>query len=873
MTALFKTLNIKKARIKHFSLHVLHPRDRYFLLLAVMLLLFLSWTGFLALLDRPVSLLNILHIHAYFPVWLLDTLILGAPFSIVFFLNRTEQKTAAAIRNMEELKARISKNIELANALKQNTWDNIKALGDPLSETLIDLGKNYRTSKKKEDEQNWMTYGKEIISDMLRNAHNLEDLSLSTLKSILKYMDGVQGAFYILNNNKLERRAMYAYGRQRFEYHEIEVGKGLIGAAAYEKALIYRTEIPDDYYSISSGLLGEQKPKSIIIVPLLQEEELQGVFEIAFLQNSLPGYMLTFANEVSSIIGQTIYNLRITTRTEQLLVESQQMTATLRQNEDQLRKNAHEMIAAQEELERSNKALEAQIQEVANSRKKLEALLTNASEFISIYDENQELVFESPSVKRILGYNDEDTVNGMDPDILTPRGLKTINSLFLYLLDTPGGEQTAQYTYLRKNGEKLFLETKGKNLLHDPAIRGIIFNTQDITERKRAEKEERMKSRMQSLSENSPDMIIRINLLGKLVYVNPAVARFVNVHPQELVKKRINELEIDPRFISFVEEALVAIKMAQQQTITEVPMTSQEGERIMEIKSIPEMGEEGELETVLFVAHDMTEFKKIEEDIKEKNKKISDSINYAQRIQTSILPQTVHIQNSFPRSFIFYRPKDVVSGDFPWFFEKDGISYIAAVDCTGHGVPGALISFIGYFLLNNIVNAQSDHSAAKILDELHRQVRSTLKQDQEGALGRDGMDLALCIIDKEKQTLDFSGAHRPLFLLRNGELNEYNGSRKAIGGIPLRKKIEKDFENHLITYEKGDQVFIFSDGLPDQIGGPDRKKFQPRRIREILTETPGTSMAQFSRQFSQEFYEWMGEEKQVDDVLLIGIEL
>src|SRR5690554_7855289 len=100
------------------------------------------------------------------------------------------------------------------------------------------------------------------------------------------------------------------------------------------------------------------------------------------------------------------------------------------------------------------------------------------------------------------------------------------------------------------------------------------------------------------------------------------------------------------------------------------------------------------------------------------------------------------------------------------------------------------------------------------------------------------MDLALLIVDKEKQTLQFSGAHRPLFLVRKGELNEYNGSRKAIGGIPLRKKIEKDFENHIIDYEPGDQLFIFSDGLPDQIGGPDRKKFQPRRIREILAAEP-----------------------------------
>lgn len=863
-----------RALVKLFSLHVLHPQYRVMILLAVMLLLLLSWSGFLAIIDRPFSFLNIIHIHKYFPVILLDILILGAPAFLVYSLNQLKRKTEAANNKANELQNSIENNILLANALKNNNWDSIESDGDQLSEVLLAVGNNIRVSKKREEEQKRITYGKEIISDILRNSHSLEDLSFSTIRAIIEYMNGIQGAFYILNDkNILQRSAMYAYGRRRFEYNEIKVGKGLIGAAAYEKELIYRTEIPDDYCNITSGLLGEQKPKSLIIIPLLQEEELQGVCEIAFVQASVPGYMLQFANEISSIIGQTIYNVKITTKTEQLLAESQQMTAALRSNEEQLRKNALEMVAAQEELERSNKMLESQIQEVANSQKRLEALLTNASEFISIYNEDQELLFESPSVVRILGYNKEDKISGMDPDILTPRGLKTINALFQYLLETPGGEQTAQYTYLRKNGEKLFLETKGKNLLHDPAIRGIIFNTQDITERKRAEKEERMKSRMQSLSENSPDIIIRINMLGKLMYVNPAVARFVDVHPQELVKKRISELEIDERFIEFAENSLTTIREHQEKTITEVTLDTKDGERIMEIKSIPELNEEGELETILFVAHDMTEFKMIEQDIKEKNKKISDSINYAQRIQTSILPQTKHIQEYFPRSFIFYRPKDVVSGDFPWFFQKEGISYIAAVDCTGHGVPGALISFIGYFLLNNIVNEHTEYTAAQVLDELHIQVRSTLKQDQEGALGRDGMDLAFCIIDKEKKTLEFSGAHRPLFLLRNGELSEYNGSRKAIGGIPLAKKIEKDFENHLIEYQTGDQIFIFSDGLPDQIGGPDRKKFQAKQIREILTEKPGTSMAQFSRRFSQQFYDWMGDEKQVDDVLLIGIEL
>jgi hypothetical protein len=157
---------------------------------------------------------------------------------------------------------------------------------------------------------------------------------------------------------------------------------------------------------------------------------------------------------------------------------------------------------------------------------------------------------------------------------------------------------------------------------------------------------------------------------------------------------------------------------------------------------------------------------------------------------------------------------------------------------------GGLISFIGYFLLNNIVNAQTGSSAAQILMNCTNRLRSTLKQDQEGATGRDGMDIALCIIDQENQILDFAGAHRPLYLMRNGELNEYQGSRKAIGGIPLAKKIEKDFENHVINYQK---EIRFSFLVMDyRINWWFRqKKIPARRIRETLIENPDASMAHF----------------------------
>jgi len=873
---MYKELKFNKLK-SLLSFKSLTNNERILITALTILLLFVFWICFAQFRGVHLSFYNIIELHNSIIVWLTDLLIISLPFIVVATNNILLQNSKNLKRRIRELDKRIEQNIEFANELREGHWESLeKPHEDILSKSLHDLGFGIRNSKIKDAEINWITQGRAQLSDILRTSLNLEDLSFNVVKKFIEYMNGIQGAFYLAEDDGklMKRSAMYAYGRHRFEYDEIPIGKGLIGAVAYEKVLIFRSEIPDDYFTITSGLLGEQKPKSILIVPLLQEKNLQGVLEVAFLQKQLPDYMMTYAQEVGSIIGQTIFSLRITTRTQQLLEDAQKLTGTLKKNEDQLRKNAAEMIEAKEELERSNKKLEENMREVEHSQKRLEELLTNASEFISIYNENQELIFESPSVKRILGYTDEDQITGMDPEFLTPRGLKTLNNLFQHLLDTPGGEEIAQYTYIKKTGEKLFLETKGKNLLYDPAIKGIIFNTQDITERKRAEKEERMKSRMQSLSENSPDLIVRINLLGKVVYANPVVSTYAGIPLSEVIKKRITELSIDPRFIEFIKETIREIKDNRQQIISEVPMMSSNGERIMEVKCIPEFGDENELESILIVLHDMTEIKRIEAEIKEKNKKISDSINYAQRIQSSILPDGPFIQEYFPRSFMFYRPKDVVSGDFPWFKEKDGIYYVAAVDCTGHGVPGALISFIGHFLLNNIVNiSDNNYTSAEILDYLHLEVRKTLRQDQEGATGRDGMDLALCKIDPEKQIMEYAGAHRPLYYLSEGELTEYSGSRKAIGGIPIAKKIEKTFENNIIEYKKGDKFFIFSDGMPDQLGGTERKKYQSKRIREVLTENSGESMAFFSKFFLKDFYDWMDIEKQVDDVLLIGIEL
>jgi serine phosphatase RsbU (regulator of sigma subunit) len=300
-------------------------------------------------------------------------------------------------------------------------------------------------------------------------------------------------------------------------------------------------------------------------------------------------------------------------------------------------------------------------------------------------------------------------------------------------------------------------------------------------------------------------------------------------------------------------------------------MGGKEGDRILNFNVIPEF-QDNDLETILIVGHDITEAKRIEKEIKISNRKIQDSINYAERIQSSILPTEEAIRKAFPGSFIYYLPKDVISGDFPWFYETEDACFIAAIDCTGHGVPGALLSFIAFFLLNNITALNPEKSAGEICDLLNAEVRRTLKQNKQNPDTHDGMDLALCKIPKKGGRLEFTGAHRPMYILREGEILVYKGDRKAIGGIIHPKRPEADFTNNEVELIKGDKLFIFSDGLTDQLGGPEGQKYSPARVRNALLENPGYTLAQFRDFFRKDFSDWLGEEKQIDDVLLIGIE-
>ncbi|HLP74989.1 MAG TPA: SpoIIE family protein phosphatase [Bacteroidales bacterium] len=266
--------------------------------------------------------------------------------------------------------------------------------------------------------------------------------------------------------------------------------------------------------------------------------------------------------------------------------------------------------------------------------------------------------------------------------------------------------------------------------------------------------------------------------------------------------------------------------------------------------------------------------KKIEqqkEKIEEQKKHITDSIFYARRIQNAILPSFQLIDRNLKEYFILYMPKDIVSGDFYWMNEADGLFMIAAVDCTGHGVPGAFMSIVGFNQLNHAVNVRKARKASEILDTLNEGVISTLNENKSEGSIKDGMDLALCIFDFKNRRAEFAGANNPLIIIRNNEIMKYRGDRFPIGAFDGAKP--QKFKNNEIELHTGDCFYFFSDGYEDQFGGPEGKKFMARRFEELLKEISHFPVPEQKKMLTGRLAEWMGSNEQVDDILVIGIKV
>lgn len=250
-------------------------------------------------------------------------------------------------------------------------------------------------------------------------------------------------------------------------------------------------------------------------------------------------------------------------------------------------------------------------------------------------------------------------------------------------------------------------------------------------------------------------------------------------------------------------------------------------------------------------------------------KEIVDSINYAYRIQHAILPPDYYVKKCLPDNFIYYRPKDIVSGDFYYVEEIDNFVVFAAVDCTGHGVPGAMMSVVGYNLLTQAIKLNKITEPAKILSFLDEGVSDTLRQTFGESGVNDGMDLAVCTLNKETLELQYAGAYNPLNYISKGQLYQIKADKFPIG--VNYEGIVDEYTNHKVQLEKGDMIYIYSDGYADQFGGENGRKFMYKKLRELLLQISPKQMDEQYSVLENTFSEWKKDCEQIDDVLVMGI--
>ncbi|MBK6833047.1 MAG: SpoIIE family protein phosphatase [Bacteroidetes bacterium] len=384
---------------------------------------------------------------------------------------------------------------------------------------------------------------------------------------------------------------------------------------------------------------------------------------------------------------------------------------------------------------------------------------------------------------------------------------------------------------------------------------------------------------MQTFSELVLDklntLVVVVNKNGEVDYVSDSAKKLLGYEPEQLtgeqwwIKPRINEAEGN-----IVREKIRSILLHdahQSNQVFEHALKTAQGS-IKWFKWNSAIINDNQL---IGIGLDITEKKYSEQrmmdvnrDLLLKNKEITDSINYAKRIQEAILPNTNFLKKNFSDGFVLYQPKDIISGDYFFFHETEEYRYVAAIDCTGHGVPGAMMSVIANSLLKEVFFNKQLGNPAEILFSLDELLFEALNKDNGNGdeMRYDGMDIALCAVNKKTNELNFAGAMRPIYVRKGNELIEIKGSKFPLGF----HHIKKDFELQTLSLEKGDAVYLFTDGYCDQFGGDKNKKLNRKAFKELLLSISDMNGDEQEAFLEYSFKNWKQETEQTDDILLIG---
>jgi PAS domain S-box-containing protein len=385
----------------------------------------------------------------------------------------------------------------------------------------------------------------------------------------------------------------------------------------------------------------------------------------------------------------------------------------------------------------------------------------------------------------------------------------------------------------------------------------------------------------ESIIDQANDAMLVIDIVdGRIHQSNPSAALMLGYGKEQLEKKTLFDLH--PK--EYLERSSYIVADVWEKgglVYQDIPFRTSDG-RLIPVECSAKVAPFSGRPAIVVYARDITERIKLEKEVKDKNtiiedknREILDSITYARRLQRGILPSEEEMRKALDDFFVLYNPKDIVSGDFYWCIKtttstsNTKMSVVAAIDCTGHGVPGAFMSMVGYTLLNQTVKNPDVNSPADVLNFLNSELPKTIKAQDKNTNIRDGMDMGLCAIDWEGMKLHFAGANNPLWVLRNKEVIELKANKQAITASEDLVKVP--FTGESIDLVKGDIIYLFTDGFADQFGGPKGKKFMYKKFAELLVANGDQAMDKQKSILHKAFEDWKGEHEQVDDVLIIGI--
>jgi PAS domain S-box-containing protein len=386
-------------------------------------------------------------------------------------------------------------------------------------------------------------------------------------------------------------------------------------------------------------------------------------------------------------------------------------------------------------------------------------------------------------------------------------------------------------------------------------------------------------------AEKTDNSIIVANADGDIIWVNHGFERMLGVDFEEFSHRYTSNFytaSLNPNIREAIEEA---VRTKQSITYSSYTVTRVGREIWIHTTLTPVLDSAGNLEMIIAIDADVTRIKETERELAIKQVELTDSITYAKHIQVAMLPPDSLFKEAFNDSFILYRPKDIVSGDFYWLQIKNDVIYFAIADCTGHGIPGAFMSILCISLLNELTNGihsyENTPSSADLLGMLRENVKTALRQQREDNIMFDGMDIGLCIIDKNKRIMDYSGAYHHLYHLSQSnsviELKEYLGDKMPIGVYP---NDHLPFTNYKISFGDSDSFYLFTDGYIHQWGGADGKKFSRNKFRELVRKIAEESMLGKKIRLEQNLEDWMqkyvekgNRDFQVDDILVAGFKI